>query len=153
MASVASSISGMSSAHSTSGSTDPRDNSGRSASPGSGVRTTGGSPSSATVANAVGAQPRQAPRQKPPPGPPQPHIPGPGQTRLPSAQNAPLGTPAMAPPHPGLIPPYPDARSPQPTLQTNGLPIMPAPVGFIGPGMMTRVPATFAPGMTGLLGR
>jgi hypothetical protein len=31
--------------------------------------------------------------------------------------------------------------------------IMPAPTGFIGAGMMPRVPPTFIPGMTGLLGR
>ena len=58
-----------------------------------------------------------------------------------------------APPHPGVIPPYPDARSAQPTLMPNGQMVMPPPVGFIGPGMAIRVPPSFTPGMTGLLGR
>jgi hypothetical protein len=56
-------------------------------------------------------------------------------------------------PHPGLRPPYPDARSPQPTLMPNGQVVMPAPTGFIQPNMPPRVPPTFIPGMTGLLGR
>ena len=73
-----------------------------------------------------------------------------------SANNPPLGTPQPGPPHPGLVPPYPDARSPQPTLTPNGVPIFPPPPNIMGMGMRPmgpRVPPTFTPGMTGLLGR
>ena len=54
--------------------------------------------------------------------------------------------------HPGLMPPYPDARSAQPTMMPNGSMVMPPPVGFIGANMPPRVPKTFIPGMSGLLG-
>ena len=70
-----------------------------------------------------------------------------------SAQNPPLGTAPPAAPHPGLKPPYPDARSAQPTMMPNGSTVMPPAVGFMAPNMPPRVPATFIPGMSGLLGR
>jgi hypothetical protein len=38
-------------------------------------------------------------------------------------------------------------------MMPNGQMIMPPPAGFIGAGMPPRVPATFIPGMTGLLAR
>jgi hypothetical protein len=38
-------------------------------------------------------------------------------------------------------------------MMLNGQIIMPPTAGFIGAGMPPRVPATFIPGMTGLLGR
>jgi hypothetical protein len=80
------------------------------------------------------------------------------QQRPYSANNPPMGTAPPPIPRPGLIPPYPDARSPQPTLMPNGVPIMPPPPGFPLAGAIPRVPPTFAPGvkpmgMTALLGR
>jgi hypothetical protein len=70
-----------------------------------------------------------------------------------------MGTAPPAIPHPGLAPPFPDARSPQPTLMPNGVPVVPPPPGFPLAGAIPRVPASFAPGafppmgMTGLLRR
>ena len=144
------------------GSTDTPNNTGKGATPGSGVKGGGGaknvavsSPSTAQVAAMVGGAPGAARQTRAPaPRAPAPRVPGgPGQTPAFLSAKAPMGTPQPAPPRPGLAPPYPDARSPQATLMPNGQPIMPPPVGFIGPGMIPRVPATFAPGMTGLLGR
>ena len=67
-----------------------------------------------------------------------------------------MGTPMPGPPHPGVAPPYPDGRSPHPTLSPTGVPILPPPPNIMGQGMAPlgpRVPLTFTPGMTGLLGR
>jgi hypothetical protein len=151
MASVASDLAGM--VVGSHGSTASPTNSGQKGTPGSGPKTTG------TVRAQTPGQ--TLPRGPAPPSPPRAISRGqnqkPQQPRPPkySANNPPPGTPMSAPPpHPGVIPPYPDARSPQPTLMPNGVPIMPPPPGFLNAGMMgPRVPPTFTPGMTGLLGQ
>jgi hypothetical protein len=129
-------------------------NSGRQSSSGSGVKV--GAPAGAggaqrLPAGNVGPQTR-GPK---PPQPKQPKPRQPPQQTAPkfSANNPPMMTQPPPVPHPGLAPPYPDARSPQPTLMPNGLMVMPPPTGFIGAGMPPRVPKTFIPGMSGLLGR
>ena len=129
-------------------------NSGHQNAPGSGVRV------GASATQGAAQRPPQAPvgaqtRGPKPPQPKQPKPQQPGQQRPPkfSANNPPMMTQAPPVPHPGLVPPYPDARSPQPTMMPNGSMVMPPPAGFIGAGMPPRVPKTFIPGMTGLLGR
>jgi hypothetical protein len=92
-------------------------------------------------------QDQQGPQRRP--GVKQPKVP---KAPAFSASNPMMMTQPPPKPHPGVAPPYPDARSPQPTLMPNGTPVMPPSAGFIGAGMMPRVPSTFAPGMTGLLG-
>jgi hypothetical protein len=103
----------------------------------------------AQLAQAVLGQGRAPPPRmpKPPAHPPQQH---PAKF---SAQNPMMGTAPPPMPHPGVAPPYPDARSPQPTMMPNGQVVMPPTGGFISANMMPRVPASFVPGMTGLLGR
>jgi hypothetical protein len=149
--SVASQLASMVGVNTASGTVANPTNSGRQGAPGSGVKVgapagTGGMQRS--LAGPAGAQARG-------PKPPAPKAPKAPQAQQPkfSAHNPPLGTPMPAAPHPGLAPPYPDARSPQPTMMPNGLMVMPPPTGFIGAGMPPRVPKTFIPGMSGLLGR
>ena len=156
--SVASQLADMVGINTSSGTVANPTNSGHKSAPGSGVK--------------VGAPASQGAGQRPPTGPagPQTRGPKPPQPRRPpvplggqhmsqqpsqqfSAQNPPMGTAPPPIPHPGLKPPYPDARSPQPTMMPNGLMVTPPPTGFIGAGMPPRVPATFIPGMSGLLGR
>ena len=153
---MASSVGGDLAAMTTShaGSTNSPVNTGGRNAPGSGNKSGGGGGGGGV--QRAPQTPGQTPMTAPPVGraakkpPPPPHQMSP---RPYSAQNPPLGTAPPPIPHPGLIPPYPDARSPQPTLMPNGVPIMPPPVGFMGEGMIPRVPKTFIPGMTGLLGR
>jgi len=129
-------------------------NSGRQNVAGSGVK--GGAPGGTGGAQRLPAAPvgAQARGSKPPaPKAPKPRQP-PQQTPPKfSANNPPMMTQPPPIPHPGLAPPYPDARSPQPTMMPNGSMVMPPPAGFIGAGMPPRVPKTFIPGMSGLLGR
>jgi len=134
--------------NSNNGSVEFPTNSGHRSVPGSGVKMgapagTGGA--QRLPAGPVGAQARG-------PKPPQPKPPQQRQPKF-SANNPPMMTQAPPAPHPGLAPPYPDARSPQPTMMPNGSMVMPPPAGFIGAGMPPRVPKTFIPGMSGLLGR
>ena len=150
--SVASQLADMVGINTSSGTVANPTNSGRSAS-GSGVKV--GAP-----AGTGGVQrPPQTPQgpQARGPRPPAPKAPRPPQPRQQqpkfSANNPPMSVQPPPIPHPGLIPPYPDARSPQPTMMPNGLMVMPPPTGFIGAGMPPRVPKTFIPGMSGLLGR
>lgn len=117
---------------------------GKAGSPGSGPKHQQGM-SSAQVAAAVVPHPGAQPRPK---APPQPKMPKKPQF---SASNPQMMVQPPPQPHPGVRPPYPDARSPQPVLQPNGVPVMPMPPGH--PAFGPRVPTTFAPGMTGLLGR
>ena len=129
-------------------------NSGHQNAPGSGVRV--GAPATQGAAQRLPAAPVGAQTRGPkPPQPKQPKPQQPGQQRPPkfSANNPPMMTQPPPIPHPGLVPPYPDARSPQPTMMPNGSMVMPPPAGFIGAGMPPRVPKTFIPGMSGLLGR
>jgi hypothetical protein len=150
--SVASSLASMVGVNTANGTVANPTNSGHRSGPGSGVKSAPG-----MAASLRGPAPPQTPQARQPPGPQQPKQSAkPTQPQTPpkfSAQNPPLGTAPPPAPHPGLIPPYPDARSPQPTLMPNGLMIMPPPAGFIGAGMPPRVPKTFIPGMTGMLGR
>ena len=139
---------------SNSGSVNMPGNAGKTATPQSGVRR------ASVPAPPPAPGPRQtpqtqvrAPQQQQMRRPPLPH---PAQRPAYSAQNPPLGTAPPPIPHPGLVPPYPDARSPQPTMSMSGVPIMPPPPNVMGVGMHPmgpRVPMTFTPGMTGLLGR
>jgi len=143
---VANALSGMVSG---AGSTRDPVNAGKTATPQSGVVKTGDAarrPVSGPPPPAQ-TQARVASRPKAPKAPQPPAY---------SAQNPPLGTAPPAAPHPGVIPIYPDARSPQPTLMPNGVPVFPPPPNVMGAGMGPpgpRVPLTFTPGMTGLLGR
>lgn len=138
------------------GKTDVGDNAGQHPTVGSGVKSGGGAQRGmqTPMQTPLGAQtPARAPSMKAPQT--GKRLP-PSQTNQPkkfSSANPPLGTPTPAAPHPGVLPPYPDARSPQPTLMPNGVPIMPPPAGFLNAGFMPRVPSSFTPGMTGLLGR
>lgn len=152
MASVANSLSSMSGT--ANGSVMDPSNAGHKAAPGSGVKSsgTGGSAGGAApLAQAVLGQAQGAPKPKGPPRPPM-HPPQQHPAKF-SAQNPMMGTAPPPIPHPGLAPPYPDARSPQPTMMANGQVVMPPSSGFMTAGMMPRVPATFIPGMTGLLQR
>ena len=129
-------------------------NSGRGNASGSGVKI--GAPAGTGGAQRPPAAPAGA--QARGPKPPAPKAPKPRQAPQPaqpkfSANNPPMMTQAPPAPHPGLLPPYPDARSAQPTMMPNGSMVMPPPTGFIGAGMPPRVPKTFIPGMSGLLGR
>lgn len=108
-----------------------------------------GGPSSSNVAQAVSPV---SPRQKAPKGKLQP---GPSSSQVAQKmqpQQKPNMMPGVPPPHPGVSPPFPDARSGAMTIMSNGVPIMPPPHGFLMANAMPRVPPTFAPGMTGLLG-
>lgn len=155
MAAVASALSGMVSGG-PGGSTEVSANTGKNATPGSGVK--GGvqrapQPPPPIVGTPVG-QPRQA-RQTPPRAagrPPGAQAP-PSQKRPQfSAKNPMMMVQPPPTPHPGLKPPYPDARSPQPTMAPNGQVVMPAPPSPLIGSLQPRVPMTFIPGMTGLLG-
>ena len=156
--SVASQLADMVGMNTASGTVANPTNSGKGNAPGSGVKV--GAPASTGGAQRPPAGPPGAQARPPQKGPQKrPPIPLGGQ-HMPqqrpqqfSAQNPPMGTAPPPAPHPGLAPPYPDARSPQPTLMPNGLMILPPPAGFIGAGMPPRVPKTFIPGMSGLLGR
>ena len=137
------------------GQTDVGDNAGHKATPGSGVKS-GGSVQRGpqTPQTPMGAQ--TPPRMKAPQVGGSRKAPPSNKPKLYSSTNPPLGTPMPAAPHPGVIPPYPDARSPHPMLSPTGVPIMPPPPNIMGQGMAPlgpRVPLTFTPGMTGLLGR
>ena len=149
---IANDLAGMIGVTGSAGSTASPNNSGKGPTPQSGVVRSAGN-QRAPVVTPMPAL-RQARAQTPPARhPPPPH---PMQRPQFSANNPPLGTQAPPIPHPGLIPPYPDARSAQPTLTPNGVPIFPAPPNVMGVGMNPmgpRVPPTFTPGMTGLLGR
>jgi formin 2 len=121
---------------------------------GSGVRVGPGAPRGAPGAPAVAAA--VLPPGMEPPGPAgapggaprAPRAPQPLQPQQPrfSASNPMMGTAPLPSPRPGLQPPYPDARSPNPTLMPNGMPIMPPPPGFPLAGMIPRVPLSTAPG-------
>ena len=139
------------------GSANPPVNTGKSAA-GRVQKAPGGPPSMPMS----GRQPTPQTRPPGPPGalkrPPAPQQRAQLQLRPYSANNPPMGTSPPPIPRPGVMPPYPDARSPQPTLMPNGVPIMPPPPGFPLAGALPRVPPTFAPGvkpmgMTALLGR
>ena len=115
-----------------------------------------GSPGNARKGPPPGPQTPQARPPKPPQlmgHPPKAARPPTPQVPQYSANNPPMGTAPPATPHPGLKPPYPDARSAQPTMMPNGQMVMPPPTGFMAPNMPPRVPKTFIPGMSGLLGR
>lgn len=128
--------------------------------PGTGSKTMSPTPSSAQAASAVMPPPGQTPgpRKKGPPGMARlGQAPHPAAKPQFSASNPMLGTQPPPAPHPGLSPPYPDARSGNPVLQPNGVPVMPLPKGF-PVGSVLHVPPSFAPsvapqGMTGLLRR
>ena len=156
--SVASQLAGMVGINTSSGTVANPTNSGRQNVAGSGVKV--GAPAGTGGAQRLPAGPPGAQtRGSKPPQPKKPPIPMGGQhmsQQRPqqfSANNPPMGVQPPPAPHPGLLPPYPDARSPQPTMMPNGLMVMPPPAGFIGAGMPPRVPKTFIPGMSGLLGR
>jgi chromodomain-helicase-DNA-binding protein 1 len=84
-------------------------------------------------------------RNQPGVPPPRGHLSGHMQPP-PMARNfPPMMQPAQAPPRPGLQPAYPDARSPNPTIMPNGLPVMPPSSGYIAAAMMPRVPPSMAP--------
>ena len=152
--SVAASLASMVGINTASGTVANPTNSGHRSAPGSGVKV--GAPAS----QGAGQRPPQTPQAR---GQRLPQLVGhppkgvkPPQAQQPpaySAHNPPLGTAPPPVPHPGLKPPYPDARSPQPTMMPNGSMVMPPPTGFIGANTPPRVPKTFIPGMTGLLGR
>ena len=152
--SVAASLASMVGINTASGTVANPTNSGHRSAPGSGVKV--GAPAG-TGAGQRSPQTPQGPQARgpKPPAPKAPKLRQPPQQTQPkfSASNPPLGTAPPPAPHPGLVPPYPDARSPQPTMMPNGLMVMPPPTGFIGAGMPPRVPKTFIPGMSGLLGR
>lgn len=131
------------------GSTTLANNPGKSAA-GSGVNKVAGGPKVPpdqvhNLMQGIGGTPQRPPGKGPPQAPP------PQAKR--QFNNPPMMTQPPPVPHPGLMPPYPDARSPQPTMMPNGSTVMPPPTGFIQPNTPPRVPATFIPGMTGLLGR
>jgi hypothetical protein len=135
------------------GKTDTANNPGSHVATGSGNKSGGPQTRGAqTPMQTPGPTQTRPPMQASPPHPSQP-------TNRPtqySAANPPLGTPMPMAPHPGVAPIYPDARSPAPTLSPTGVPIMPPPPNIMGQGMPPlgpRVPLTFTPGMTGLLGR
>jgi hypothetical protein len=128
-------------------------NSGHRSGPGSGSKI--GTPPGTGVQRVPQAMGPQTPRGPKPSQPKQPKPPQQRQAQPPkfSANNPPMSVQPPPVPHPGLVPLYPDARSPQPTMMPNGSMVMPPPTGFIGANMPPRVPKTFIPGMTGLLGR
>ena len=136
------------------GATDPKANSGMgSASAGSGIKGgTGIAPTKLKLPDSLFAPGQAAPPQTRPMAQ-MAHAPPPAQTPQMhfSAQNPPMGVAPPPVPHPGVSPPYPDARSPQPTIMPNGQMVLPPPRGFISANMAPRAPATFTPGMTGLL--
>jgi hypothetical protein len=101
-----------------------------------------GGPGSAQVAAAVAPASRPAGAGGAPGGPGGAPPPGsfPGQQARPT-----IAMPGPAP-RPGMQPPYPDARSPNPTLMPNGVPIMPPPSGFLQAGIIPRVPLSITPG-------
>jgi hypothetical protein len=149
--SVASQLADMVGINTTSGTVANPTNSGHRSGPGSGVKI--GAPAGTGGTQRPPAGPAGAQTRGPkPPQPKAPKVPQPQQPKF-SANNPPMMTQPPPAPHPGLIPPYPDARSPQPTMMPNGSMVMPPPAGFIGAGMPPRVPKTFIPGMSGLLGR
>jgi hypothetical protein len=149
--SVASSLASMVGVNTANGTVANPTNSGHQSGPGSGNKIAVNAPSAGPRGRGPGPGP-QAPQKLV-----QPKVSSKAtQPQTPpkfSAQNPPMGTAPPPVPHPGLIPPYPDARSPQPTMMPNGLMVMPPPAGFIGAGMPPRVPKTFIPGMSGMLGR
>jgi hypothetical protein len=129
------------------GSTTLASNAGHNVSPGSGPNRVSGGPLVPPAQAQRMAQGLTPQRRTPPPPPPT------NQPQQYSAHNPQMMVQAPPTPHPGLAPPYPDARSPQPTMMANGQAVMPPPTGFMQPNTPPRVPATFIPGMTGLLGR
>lgn len=119
---------------------------GKQATPGSGPKHQPGMSSAQVAAAVVPPKAPQAPRPK------APQAPRPKAPRF-SANNPMMGVQPPPIPHPGVSPPYPDARSPQPTMLPNGQVLMPPPKGFPLGSAGVRVPPSFTPGMTGLLGR